>query len=104
MSDDLNFQNISTVQNEGQPKPVTVAAAATIEPSTFLTVVTGNTAIVNIIPPVTGCHMLALVFTATDGTITGGTTENGVAEDLEPAQNVPVILIYNPLTKLYYAK
>jgi len=102
MADDLNFQQISTVQNELQPEPVTIPAATTIAPSTFLTFVTGNTAVVNITPPVTGCHMLALVFTATNGTITGGTTQNGVAEDIVPLQNTPVLLVYDPLTKRYY--
>ncbi len=101
MSDDLNFQNISTVANNLQPKPVTIAAATTIAPTTFLTFISGTTAITTITPPVTGAHLLAFVFTTTTpGTV--GTTGNISIGSTTIAQNRVVLLAYDPLTAKYY--
>lgn len=100
MADDLDFQNISTVQNSLQPQPVTVAAATTIAPTTFLTLVTGTTTVATITPPVTGTHLLALQFTTTTpGTV--ATTGNILLGSTTIAQNVPILLIYNPITAKY---
>lgn len=101
---DLNWQDLSTVQSEQQQKPVTVASATSVGSliKTFLTVVTGTTAIATITPPVSGSHMLALVFTnANPG---GVTTGGNIANAVDPAQYVPVLLFYNPLTAVYYAQ
>lgn len=97
---DLSFQDLSTVQNANQPKPVTVAAAATIAPSTFMTFVTGTTVVATITPPVTGAHMLALLFTATNpGTFT---TTGNILQAVAPATNGAVtFMLYNPLTAKY---
>jgi len=97
---DLEFQNISTVQNNQQVFPGTIASAATIAPQNFLTVVSGTVAVQNIIPPVTGVHLLALVFNnaAPAVMLTTGNIQSAVA----PAQNVPVFLVYNPVAKKYY--
>ncbi len=97
---DLDFQNISTVQNLGQPKPVTIAAAATINPSTFLTILTGTTQLKTITPPVTGCHMLAIAYSTTS-TITFLTTGNISSAIITTGTGQPVLLIYNPLTGTY---
>src|SRR5262245_6021112 len=99
---DLMFQDLSTVQSDKQAKPVTVASAATIAPSTYMTFVTGTTAIVTITPPVTGTHQLCLVFTA--ATPTAFSTAGNVKTALAPAQNVPVLAIWNPLENKYYMK
>lgn len=84
-------------------KPVTVASASSVGSliQTFLTIVTGTTAIATITPPVTGSHMLVLVFTNANpgGVTTGGNIESVV----DPAQNAPVLLFYNPNTAKYYA-
>jgi len=99
VSETLNFQNLSTVQDISQPKPVTIAAASTIVPTGFLTFVTGTTQIATITPPVPGAHMLALVFTnANPGAFTGA---GNVQSTKDPAQNELVLLCYDPITAKY---
>jgi hypothetical protein len=97
---DLLFQNISTVQSAQQPKPVTIASAATIAPSTFLSFITGTTAVNTISPPVTGAHMLALVFTTTTPTAFG-TTGNIVTTTVGVTNRVR-LLVYDPISGDYY--
>lgn len=60
---------LSPVNNSA---PGTLASGATIAPTGFLTVLTGNTAITTITPPVSHTHMLALQFAGTAGIGTGG--------------------------------
>lgn len=96
---DLNFQNISTVQSNEQPYPVTVTAAATIAPTTFLTFVTGTTNLATITPPVTGAHMLAMVFSTTALQVV--TTGNILVGSTTIVANVPVLFFYNPITAKY---
>jgi hypothetical protein len=99
---DLNFQDISTVQSLLQPKPVTIASTTTIAPTTFMSVITGTTAIATVTPPVTGTHMLCFLFTTT--TPTAFTTAGNILAIATPSSNVPLLLIYNPLTAKYAAK
>lgn len=96
---DLEFQNFSTVQSKAQPLPPTIASAATITPTHMLTFVTGTLAVATITPPVTGAHMLVLVFTdATPGTmVTTGNVLNAVV----PTSVLPTLMFYNPITKKY---
>jgi hypothetical protein len=102
MSDAL-FQNISTVQNETQPKPNTIAAATTIAPSNFLTFVSGTTDVGTITAPVTGAHLLTLIFTdASPGDLL--TTGNILVGSTTVAQNVPILLFYDPNQAAYYLK
>ena len=97
---DLNFQNFSTVQSKAQPHPVTLASAATLVPTTFLTFVTGTVQVADITPPVTGSHMLAFVFTdANPGAFTGA---GNVHSTKDPAQYECVLLVYDPSTAEYY--
>jgi len=97
---DLDFQNFSTVQSNQQAGPNTVASAATIAPVSFLTIITGTTQIANITPPVTGIHMLALVFT--DGSPGTTLTSGNILNAVIPTQNLPSFFIYNPITAKYY--
>lgn len=103
-SPDLNFQNFSTVQSEQQPTPKTIASAADITTTpieTFITFVTGTTAIATIDPPVPGMHMIVLIFTnANPG---GVTTGGNIVAAVDPAQNAPVLLFYDPISGNYYA-
>ncbi len=92
MSDQL-FQNLSTVQSGLQPAPVTITAAATIAPQNFLTIITGNTAISTITPPVTGVHMLAI----TPGTTTGFTTGGNIVGATATISGRVYLFVYNPL-------
>ncbi len=105
MSDDLNFQQISTVQSDKQPAPATVASAATIAVTTFLTFVSGTTQVTKITPPVTGAHMLVLIFTNSNpgGVGTGGSGAGAFNNTLDPAQYAPVLLFYDPVGAKYYA-
>lgn len=97
---DLLFQNLSTVQSNQQPNPATVASAATITPTTFLTFVTGTVQVANITPPTTGCCMIALVFTNANP---GAFLDSGNIESTrDPAQNALILLVYNPATAQWY--
>lgn len=95
---DLNFQDLSTVQSAQNTKPVTIASATTIAPTTFITVVSGAAAIQNITPPVTGSHMLILVPT---GAFTMVATGNLLTAMAAATVGQPVVLIYNPITGKY---
>ena len=97
---DLTFQDLSTVQSDKQPLPVTLASAATVAPVTFLTFISGTTAIATVTPPVTGTHMLCFVFTTT--TPVAFTTTGNIKTVATPTQNVPFFLIYNPIEGKYY--
>lgn len=102
--DEVDWQRLSTVQTKPQPGPVGVTAALAITPTTFLTIVTGTTAIATINPPVIGTHLLAIVTVTTDflgftaagniivASVTNGTTWN----------NKTTLFVYNPLNGKYY--
>lgn len=99
---DLNFQNLSTVQSDKNPQPATMAAAATIAPTTFLTKITGTTQIATITPPVTGSCMIALVFTnANPGAFLGS---GNIESTKDPAQNELVLLVYDPVAAKWYVQ
>lgn len=98
---DLNFQNFSTVQNNLQPAPVTMAAAATIAPTTLVTFLTGTTSVVTITPPVTGTHVLILV--STDSGTTNATTTAGNIKIVSTfVQNKALFMTYDPVGGKYY--
>lgn len=99
------FENLSTVQSDKQPTPKTIASATSIAATpveTFISIITGTEAIATVTPPVAGQHMLALIFTDANpgGVTTGGNIRNAV----DPAQYVPVLLFYNPISGYYSAK
>jgi|SRR6185369_2047275 len=102
-SNDLLQGNFASPQSATQPKPTTVASAATIAPTTKLTLVSGTTDVATITPPQDGYHELVLVFTngsppdilTTGNVLIGFTTA---------AQNVPVLLYYEPNQAKYYVK
>ena len=77
----------------------TIASAATIAPTTFLTVLTGNTAITTITPPITQAHMICLVFAGTAGITAGNNINNTKASVASEA----MLLVYNPTTAKYVA-
>jgi hypothetical protein len=99
---DVEHQNINTVHSQLQPKPRTIASAATVAPETFITMVTGVVAIDTITPPVTGAHMLCFIFTAAVPVAFG--LVGNVAVALAPTQNLPVLLFYDPVGARYYPK
>lgn len=97
---DLNFQDISTVHNSLQPKPVTIASAATVAPTTFVSMISGTVAIATITPPVTGAHLLCFIFTTT--TPVAFTTTGNIKYVMTPSQNLPVFLVYDPILNKYH--
>lgn len=79
--------------------PATLASATTVVPTTFLTVLTGNTVIATISPPVSHCHMLAFLFAGTAGVNAAGNITAVKASVL----NEVMLLVYNPNTAKYTA-
>lgn len=77
--------------------PVTMASAATIAPTTFLTVLTGNVGVATITPPVSHSHMLAIQFAGTAGVLATGNIGIAVASVVGQA----MLLVYNPATQKY---
>jgi len=97
---DALFQQISTVQSNSSPGPGPIqTAAATITPTNFLTVLTGNTAVQTINPPVPGVHLLAIV----PGTTTGFTTGGNIVGATTTVANRVYLFVYNPLTDNAFA-
>jgi hypothetical protein len=97
MPGDLDFQNLSTVQSPLQPKPNTIASAATIAPTGFITFVSGAAAIVNITPPVLGAHMLVFIPTGAWTTTAAG----NIVTALAAAVAYTVCSLHGPLTGKY---
>jgi hypothetical protein len=96
-STDLQFQDFSTVQSPLQQKPQTIASAATIAPVSFLTVMTGNVAVVTITPPLTGVHMIAVQFAGVAGVTAAGNILTATAT----IAGQIMLLVFNPNTNKY---
>lgn len=96
---DLNFQNFSTVQNKNQPQAVTIASANTIAPVGFLTIMTGNTVVKTITPPLTGAHMLAIQFAGNAGMDATG----NITAAFTSVNGQIGLFVFNPLTAKYTA-
>lgn len=95
---DVDFQQLSTVQSNLMQKPRTIVAAATIAPTTFLSRISGTTAIANITPPVTGCHMIAIIGGVAD---TAYTTSGNIVGATTASTTQPSIFIFDPITNKY---
>lgn len=94
---DINWQDISSVQT--QQTSTTVPAATTIAPKTFVTIVTGTTTLQQITPPVSGDHMLCLIFPDAMGAMS---TAGNIIVAADPGVNIPVFMVYNSKTGKYY--
>lgn len=92
-----DWQNLSSVQSPLQPKPSTLASANVIAPVTFLTILTGNTVVKTITPPITSLHMLAIQFAGVAGVDATG----NVATAKASVAGMIVLFIYNPLSLKY---
>lgn len=99
MPDQVNWQDLLPVGGKLSSRAYSIGAAtATIAPKTFLTVMTAGVAVATITPPVEGVHMLALLF----ADATGVTNTGNIAVVAASVANRPMLLIYNPITALYY--
>lgn len=101
---ELNFQNFNPIQGPTQPKPVTLAAAATITPTTALTFVTGTIQVANVTPPVPEAYCsIKLCFT---NGAPGAFLTNGTAYPLktayQPIQNRPITINWDPVSKYWW--
>ena len=94
---DSDWQQLATVQGPTSPKPGTLASAATIAPTTFFTVLTGNTGVATITPPVSFGHLLCLQFAGTAGVLATGNILTATASVAGQA----MLLYYNPNTAKY---
>ena len=89
-----DFQALNPVNNT---KPKTLASANVIAPTTFLTVLTGNTVVKTITPPITQQHTLAIQFAGTAGVDATG----NVATAKASVNGEVMLLVYNPNTAKY---
>lgn len=94
---DLDFQKLSTVQSLLQQPPNTIASAATVAPTSFLTIMTGNVAVVTITPPHLGLHMLGLQFAGAAGVTAAGNILTAKAS----IAGMVILFIFNPVTLKY---
>lgn len=99
---DLNFQDFSTVQSGLQPRPVTLAGAAVIAPTTKLTFIDAQVALVTITRPVSGYHELTLCFT--NAAPAAFSVAGNIKTAYQPIQNRPIDLCYDPSSNKYWVK
>jgi hypothetical protein len=101
-----DMQALVSPQSALQPKPVTIASAATVAPTTKLTRITGDTSITKITPPVEGYHELVFVFDDAHANAfnTGGAVPGAIATAYTSIVDRPVMLFYDPRTQLYYVQ
>jgi hypothetical protein len=87
-----------------QPAPVTFTAAATIAPTTYVSFITGTTALATITPPVTGQHSLVLISKTTNwaGCVTTGNILVASITNGTTWQNRANLFVYDPSTAKYY--
>lgn len=98
-SPDLQAANFSLPQSLLQPMPSTLASAATIAPTTLITLISGAAAIVNITPPQEGAHLLIFIPTGAFTMTAAGNIATAVGAAVVGA---PVLAIYNPASRKYY--
>ena len=101
-TNDLVTQNFSTIQTNQQPKPNTIASAATITPVTKLTFLTGTTQVATITPPSSGYGEVTLCFTnASPGAFSTG---GNIQIAYQPVQYRPIDLCYDPSSAKWWVK
>lgn len=99
---DLTFQDLSTVQDDKNKLPNTIASAATITPVHKLTFITGTVTIATVTPPTTGYCELTLCFTnASPGVFL---TTGNLQIAYQPIQNRPIDICYDPSSKKWWVK
>lgn len=102
VSNDLNYQNFSTVQNDKQPTPPTIASAASITPTTKLTFLTGTVQLATITPPTSGYCEITLCFT--DANPGAFVTTGNIKTAYTPITNRPIDLVYDYVSAKWWVK
>lgn len=87
----------AAINPSNQSSPVTMPAANTIAPTTFLTILTGNVVIKTITPPVQHAHMLAIQFAGVAGVDATGNILTLVASVVGQV----TLFVYNPAAGKY---
>lgn len=100
VSKDLAAADLSSPQSGLQQKPVTLASAATIAPTTKLTFVTGTVAVSTITPPADGYHELVFIFT--NAAPAALLTTGNIQAAYTPIQNQAFTLYFDPSTAKYW--
>lgn|SRR6185295_17066792 len=100
LHDDLNSATLDTVASNVMPRPVTIASASTIAPSTFLTFLSGTVPPVTITPPATGATLLAFVGTSATPPVTATTGNIAIATTI--VQNKMLLMCWDPSTNKWY--
>jgi hypothetical protein len=100
MADDSLVYQLDTVSSSVMPKPVTLASAATIAPTCFLTFVTGTVGVGTITPPIAGAHLLAFIFT--NGSPGATITTGNIILATTVVQNKMLLMAYDPVSNKYY--
>lgn len=101
---DLLFTNLSTVQDDKNALPNTIASAATISIVHKFTRVTGTVQITKITPPTTGYCEITLVFTSAYAALGTGGGAGGIGVAYTSVADRPIDLCYDPRTALWYPK
>jgi hypothetical protein len=96
---ELDFQLFSTVHSAVMQKPMTIASANTIAPVSFLTILTGNTVIKTITPPLTTVHMIALQFAGNAGSDATG----NITAAFTSVNGQIGLYVFNPISNKYTA-
>lgn len=93
----LTASDWAAISPTNNSAPVTLASAAIIAPTTFLTTLTGNVAVATITPPVSHSHMLAIEFAGTGGVVATGNIKTAVASVVGQV----TLFVYNSSTGKY---
>ena len=98
---------LNPIQSPLSPKPSTLASATVIAPTHRFTRLTGTTVVTTITPPAgleNTYHELVFVWTTgtASGFTSGVTSGGGIAVTTTTVTDRPIILFYDPRTKLYY--
>lgn len=103
---DLNYENFSTIQSGQQPKPYTIASAATITPAGKLTFLTGTVQVANITPPNPKAYSeITLCFTnAAPGAFLTNGTAYPIKTAYQPIQDRPIDLCWDPQSNFWWVK
>lgn len=106
VSGDLYAQNFSTIQTEQQPKPVTLASAASITPTGKMTFVTDTVQVADIVPPNAKAYCeVSLCFTdAAPGAFLTNGTSYPIKTAYQPIQNRPIDLCWDPISEYWWVK
>jgi hypothetical protein len=100
----LLHQNFGPAHSPQQPKPPTIASAATVTPITALTFLTGTVQVANIVPEDANSYQrVTLCFTnAAPGAFLTNGTAYPIKTAYQPIQNRPIDLHWDPSSKFWW--